>query len=381
MAASTPWRLLLLLLLPINLASAISYSEYILAPTSKTVVPKSVYTTNGTVKNGANLLSRGAATFTGVNTSITLDFGKEIGGNVNFNVNSFEGSSFLLAFTFTESSQWISSEHCDAILGSQGVDPPLTYNISSTGYHASDKNIFRGGFRYLTVVSNSAETIAISNLTINFNAEPTMSDPSAYTGYFHSDNEKMNRVWYAGAYTNQMCTINPTQGNSLGGGFNISDTISNGTLVIVDGAKRSRLVWPGDIVISGPTLYVSTGNYDGVKNALDSLLILQQSNGQLPYAGTPYQEQKSTTTFLWSFTYHLHTLIIMYDYYIFTGDLAYLTQTWGQFKLALNYIVSTIDSSGLAYVSSSNDWGRRGMGAHNIEVSILHAIYFSEIHH
>lgn len=64
----------------------------------------------------------------------------------------------------------------------------------------------------------------------------------------------------------------------------------------------------------------------------------------------------------------LHTLVDVYDYYMFTGDEAYLSSLWDQFKLAMNYTLSTIDSSGLANVTSSNDWLRSGMGGHNIEV-------------
>lgn len=75
----------------------------------------------------------------------------------------------------------------------------------------------------------------------------------------------------------------------------------------------------------------------------------------------------------WSFTYHLYTLIDIYDYYIFTGDVAYLTKTWPQFKLALQYSLSTIDETGLANVTSSNDWLRFGMGGHNIEV--IYAVF------
>ena len=36
-----------------------------------------------------------------------------------------------------------------------------------------------------------------------------------YTGYFHCDDELLNRIWYAGAYTNQLCTIDPSRGDAL----------------------------------------------------------------------------------------------------------------------------------------------------------------------
>jgi hypothetical protein len=77
-----------------------------------------------------------------------------------------------------------------------------------------------------------------------------------------NQDELLNRVWYAGAYTNQICTIEPSTGNALvhlgEPGFSRNDpqdpvnvtwynnyTIANGTSVLVDGAKRDRLVWAG----------------------------------------------------------------------------------------------------------------------------------------
>jgi hypothetical protein len=133
----------------------------------------------------------------------------------------------------------------------------------------------------------------------------------------------------------------------------------------MDGAKRDRLVWPGDLIISGPSAFVSTNSLDGIKNGLDSLLLLQQPDGRLPWAGVPFT---APGRFQFSFTYHLYTLLDVHIYYLYTGDLNYLRSHWDQYKLALAWSVATIDDSGLANVSSTNDWLRSGMGGHNVEV-------------
>ena len=137
--------------------------------------------------------------------------------------------------------------------------------------------------------------------------------------------------------------------------------------MLVDGGKPDRLVWPGDIIISAPSKFVSTGNLDVVKNGLDSLLIRQQSDGRLPYAGRSYPV-------LLSDTYHLYTLIDVYYYYMYPGELEFLEKYWNQYKLDLNYSLSEIDSSAMINVTSSNDWGRTGMGGHNIEVVQCRAV-------
>ncbi|KAI0143381.1 alpha-L-rhamnosidase [Pestalotiopsis sp. NC0098] len=362
-------------------AAEVQFSEYILASSSRTIRPVSIRQTGGDVQTAdalVDLTSQSSATFNGPDSYVTLDFGKNIAGSVGFQIDSLEGDDEDIGFTFTESSEWISAEYCDATQD-EGVDLPLRFNLTGTGLYQADKAHQRGGFRYLTVVHNTTGTVSISNLTVHFTASPEMSDPAAYTGYFHSDDEKLNRVWYAGAYTNQLCSIDPSTGNSLGlplEGWEYTYTIANGTSVLVDGAKRDRLVWPGDIAISGPSIFVSTNSLDTIRNGIDSLMDLQQSDGRLPYAGRPFSEFVGNKTgqtglFLWSFTYHCHTLNDIYDYYLFTGDVDYLVSYWDQYKLGVNYLLQFIDSTGLANVTSSADWLRVGMGGHNIEANSI----------
>jgi len=51
-------------------------------------------------------------------------------------------------------------------------------------------------------------------------------------------------------------------------------------------------------------------------------------------------------------------------------DKAYLQSLWTKWKLALEFSMSKIDSSGLMNVTLTNDWGRLGQGGHNIAVRI-----------
>lgn len=144
-------------------------------------------------------------------------------------------------------------------------------------------------------------------------------------------------------------------------------TITNGTSCLVDGAKRDTLVWPGDMFTSGPSIAYSTFNLDAVKNSMESLLVLQTSEGLLPYVGVPFNVIINAT----SFTYHLHNLIGMYNYYHYSGDLDWINSYWDQFKLGLSWSLSRVDSSGLMNVTASADWLRAGMSGHNIEANAL----------
>lgn len=206
----------LLWLLPLVSASSVPYSQYILAPSSRAVKPHSIRYSNGTVKNAEALVGSGhsSALFTGINSSVTLDFGKNIGGNVKFEVTSVSSSDQWIGFTFTESSLWISPYTCDATQNS-GLDEPLWFQPSRKGVYEADKYHQRGGFRYMSIWHNTTGSISISSLTVNWTTSPEMDDPRDYKGYFHSSSDKLNRVWYAGAYTNQLCSVTTDTGNSL----------------------------------------------------------------------------------------------------------------------------------------------------------------------
>lgn len=118
-------------------------------------------------------------------------------------------------------------------------------------------------------------------------------------------------------------------------------------------------------MISAPSIFVSTGNLDSIKNAIASMFTLQHIDGRLPWAGVPFTRPGR---FPFSFTYHLYTLLDMHIYFLYSGDVEYVTAYWDQYKLAIAWSLGTIDSSGMANVTSSNDWLRSGMGGHNVEV-------------
>lgn len=106
-------------------AHAIPYSEYILAPSSRTVFPIAVYGINGTVDNPESLLNgaNGAAVFSAA-SAVTFDFGKNLAGQVSLTAGNSTSSAAAIWLTFTESSLYISGEASDAT-GSFGVDRPM----------------------------------------------------------------------------------------------------------------------------------------------------------------------------------------------------------------------------------------------------------------
>lgn len=276
----------LAILLPLagTASAASAYSQYILAPSSRTVYPATLHRVNGSVSNAETLLAspNGNATFRG-NSSITFDYAKNVGGIVSLTVASSHPPGTVLGVTFTESSMWINGQACDGTADA-GLDSPLWIDVGADGpgTYTVDSEFERGAFRYLSLVSNSSEAVGVTAVAVNFTAAPTQ-ELQDYSGYFHSDDELLNRVWYAGkfilfpvvnhtseteildlmlvepgAYTCQICSIDPQHGNSLIWlGVITSDqvielpetvpwwnnyTITGGKTALVDGAKRDRIV-------------------------------------------------------------------------------------------------------------------------------------------
>ncbi|KAG9571725.1 bacterial alpha-L-rhamnosidase domain-containing protein, partial [Aureobasidium melanogenum] len=371
-----------------GLASAVSkYDEYILAPKSRTLHPVAVYQdkVNGTITGASSLASdsTGSAIFKGI-SAVTYDFGVNIGGLVSLTIGNKTDTNQSIAITYSESSQWISGIACDATQDS-GMDEALWFYPSGPGVVSVDRQHERGGFRYLSLIHNTTGDIEITQVTVEFTPSPTTEDLRNYTGFFHSDDDLLNRIWYAGAYTIQMVAIDPAHGDALIHSDQINSsvpgdtvapwswyantTIANSSVVLVDGAKRDRLIWPGDMHVITPSLFVSTSDDAAITNSIDNLFSLQNTSGKLPYAGYPFKQDT------YSATYHLYNLIGVSDYYKFTDDLEYVRNKWNAWKLGLNFSLGFIDETGLMNVTSPDDWLRFGQGGHNIEANAI--LYFT----
>lgn len=260
----------------VSLASAVPYDEYILAPRSRTLYPVSVHSSNGTVRDPESLTESSGGTVFQDNSATAYDFGRNIAGVVTLTIGTVSDSEQYIGVTFSESSLWVSNKSCDATADA-GKDETLWFRITGPGRYTAPREKERGGFRYMTLVHNTTGSVEVTSAEVHFTAMPHWEDNALanYTGYFHSDgaynsahypldthcfiDELLNRIFYAGAYTNQMCTIDPNYGDALIHIFKInasvSDatnvtwynnyTISNGSSVLVDGAKRDRIVWAG----------------------------------------------------------------------------------------------------------------------------------------
>ncbi|KAF2641129.1 Six-hairpin glycosidase [Massarina eburnea CBS 473.64] len=341
------------------------WDSNIYAPTSRSVLPEFAFTT----QNRSSTLLGDSRALHGNGSNIVYDFGREVGGIVSFLYSASGPGSIGIAFT--EASTWI-GEWSDASNGRfSGRDGALYVDVSTAGngtYTMPDKSM-RGGFRYMTVflLSNSNVTIQISEVKLEISFQPTWADLRAYQGYFHSSDELLNRIWYAGAYTLQTNAVPVNTGRwvpTLANGWANNGTMGPGDTIIVDGAKRDRAVWPGDMGIAVPSSFVSIGDLDSVKNALQVMYDYQNKDGSFPEAGPPLLQQNSDT-------YHMWTMIGTYNYMLYTNDAAFVQQNWAKYLRAMEYIYGKVDASGLLNQTGTRDWARWQTGFNNTEVNVI----------
>lgn len=75
--------------------------------------------------------------------------------------------------------------------------------------------------------------------------------------------------------------------------------------------------------------------------------------------------------FYGSDTYHMSTMIAIYDYILYTNDTSFLASNWSKYMRAMTFISSKIDRTGMLFLTGNNDWGRYTQGGHNTEGNML----------
>jgi hypothetical protein len=344
------------------------------APASRTVKPVSVFRTSGTVTAPDNLVTGGSTRLSGKNSYVVLDFGKEVGGLVTLRFTGASETGRQVGLAFSETAAY-AGMNSDASRQSAGSDGAIYATVDGSGTYTMPKEKLRGGFRYLTLFLGDDGWADIDNVTLHFTPDPDRANLRDYPNYFRSNDDLLNKLWYAGAYTVQTNTIAPDTGRSPDvpdPGWQNSAVVSPGTSVLTDGAKRDRTVWPGDLGVALPTAYASLNDTTSSRNALEALYGLQRADdGMLPYAGPEIGRLNSTEGTYISDTYHLWTLVGTGLYHRYTDDTAWVRSIWPKYTKAMDYSLRKVDGTGLLNATGQYDWGRPLDSGHKITANAL----------
>lgn len=337
--------------------------KYNLSPESRCVKPSGIFKKMGNVKSqGLNTEIEGSGAF------VVYDFKTDVSGQISF--VALASSEETIGVAFTESSDFVGIESDSSNGGSENSDGAILFSIKRGKTNITlPKKYLRGGFRYLTIFLKSKGPLKIDSVVLDYSAAPLMEYPNRYPNYFYSNDELINKIWYSGAYTLQTNIIDPSSGRiwpAPSEGWNNSALIAQGASVIVDGAKRDRAIWAGDLAIALSTAFVVFNDMISIKNTLTQIYRGQLASGEFPMVGPPIN-------FFSSDTYHLWTLIATYDYALASNDRKWINEIWGKFKLGLQYLQSRNKGSNqLFFVTGKNDWARHGQGGENLSANVLY---------
>jgi alpha-L-rhamnosidase len=165
--------------------------------------------------------------------------------------------------------------------------------------------------------------------------------------------------------------------------FSGSNNVTSDPLpVIMDGAKRDRVVWSGDLGVETPNVLYSTAADDYVRGSLQLLGSYQVADGE---TGTNVNPTAPLATFpqsgsTYSTSYSMDEVDNIATYYLYTGDLAFVRAEWPVITRELAYNASLVDGRGLLVTNSDDgqDWDYYD-GSHAGAVTYYNDIYFETL--
>ena len=234
---------------------------------------------------------------------IVLDFGRELQGGIVVSVlgaslgDAGGAKGVPLHITFGESVM----EALSTIGYKNAVNDHSVRDFTVDTTVLSTQHFGNTGFRFVRLEALECD--------INFSCIQAFCemDDLPYIGEFECDDERLNEIWRVGAYTMNL----------------------NMQEYIWDGIKRDRLVWAGDINPEIHTIASVFGNVDIVNRSLDLLRDF-----------TPPDKWMNTIV-----SYTMWWIINHRDWYMYTGNLEYLSQQKDYlFKVAEN-IMNLLDEN------------------------------------
>jgi alpha-L-rhamnosidase len=269
---------------------------------------------------------------------ILFDFGTELHGGVQITIvggSNKERRTAKFRVRFGESAMEAMSE----LGGAENAtnNHAVRDGIFEVSYMGAEE-IGNTGFRFVRIdFLDEGHFVQL----LNVRAVAVMHDVE-YKGSFRSNDDLLNRIWDAGAYTVHL---------------NMQD-------YLWDGIKRDRLVWTGDMHPETSTLQAVFGYHDVVPRSLDFI----RDESPLP---------EWMTTFP---TYSIWWVLVHHDWYMHNGNLAYLREQKTYMTGLLRQLAGCVREDGsvdipnpfLDWPSSTNPEGVRA-GVHALFIWCMDA--------
>jgi alpha-L-rhamnosidase len=339
------------------------WKAYVIDP-GPVVYPKAVYVIGSPagVQNTRGLKARGggATTITSAgvgekgvgDTALMLDLGVNVGGFVEIGIRASNGTPVRLGYS--ELPEYMTPKGDTKDGSSSGVsdDPDSRTDLFQATTPAQLQSpAVRGAERFISLQLEGPGTATIDYVRVR--TEHLRPGPGRYSGSFLSNDQRLNQIWYAGAYTFALDSY-----RDLRPGY------SGSPAVVTDGAKRDRLIWAGDMGIENLVGNYSLGPAPGIlRQSLQAFSCQQYGDGQLSPASqiavqcpvTPPAGAADASSFpaaaqpalddgaLRLPQYTAAWIVAVRDYYMLTGDRRFAQRMMPVVRRALAYFLASLD--------------------------------------
>ena len=238
--------------------------------------------------------------------AVLADFGRETFGYLKFRGVKGRGR---IKIVWAESEAEARAEPLEDLpFGEDVVDVWETIDLFEADEYVYEKS---RGFRYVRFAPVEGD-VTVDSVAMDYEYLPLER-----RGSFRCDDDRLNRIWDVGAYT-------------------LSLTMRE---VMVEGLKRDRWCWSGDAYQSFLMNYYVFADSDSVKRTLWAMRgkdpVRRHVNTIMDY------------TFFW--------FAAVKDYYLYTGDSAFLEEIYPAMVAQMDFCLSRLDERGMA-VSRPGDW-------------------------
>lgn len=127
---------------------------------------------------------------------------------------------------------------------------------------------------------------------------------------------------------------------------------TNAIAAMIDGAKRDRATFGGDLHISGRSVAYSTTNFEAVRGSIKLLTSHQTKDGYLgnlcPIQAPIHTDDTEPPTYaFYSITYALLLVVAIKNYWLHTGDNSVVEDVWTALKRLLKFVEQFLNGDGL----------------------------------
>ena len=230
-----------------------------------------------------------------------------------------------------------------------GVAPSRAENFTLTGPGTVGNGPLQiqGGQRFQALSLTTPGTVELTSVGIHFRHPNASSDD--YAGHFLSSDDELNRIWFQGAYTNDT--------NMVPIGALPNQTIP----VVLDGAKRDRRPWAGDLDLQGRTAFDSLGfgpkGSDYIKGTLHAFGGTQAASGSI-FGHIQNWTVWPPTGGFYSTSYSMYHVLSVASYYLYSSDIDFAQAQYQIIKNQLAYNRSLVDPSLGLLITGAGGEGR-----------------------